>query len=94
MDYKRFTTLRKICGFPTSDINVIHCIGSILNFLDFHTLINNYVDHRLYLLFEHPFKKQKKTFHGKQEFNTTPQHMTKMTLEQIYNKVKYITNKL
>ena len=49
-----------------------------------------YAGHRRYLPYDHPFRKQKKAFDGKQEFSIAPEPLNG---EQIYNKVKFFINK-
>ncbi|XP_026417227.1 uncharacterized protein LOC113312705 [Papaver somniferum] len=50
---------------------------------------NVYVGYRIFLPYEHPFRRQKGAFCGKQEWETAPEPMTG---EEIYEEVKCIKN--
>ncbi|RVW31767.1 hypothetical protein CK203_102030 [Vitis vinifera] len=54
-----------------------------------HGKKNSYTGHRIFLPCNHPFRKQKKAFNGKQEFSSPPQPLSG---EEILRKIDVISN--
>ncbi|RVW34726.1 hypothetical protein CK203_110699 [Vitis vinifera] len=54
-----------------------------------HRKKNSYTGHRRFLPCNHPFRKQKKAFNGKQEFSSPPQPLSR---EEILRKIGVISN--
>ncbi|GJY96144.1 putative transposase-associated domain-containing protein [Tanacetum coccineum] len=87
-DYHALGTL---CGCPYSGFKGCVVCGKDTNCVRLSASSKqSYVGHKRYLLYNHPFKKQKKAFNGQQEFLQAP---IPMTGEQIYNEVKHIEHK-
>ncbi|GJX25016.1 putative transposon, En/Spm-like protein [Tanacetum coccineum] len=86
-----YPALGTLCGCPYSGFKGCVVCGKDTNCVRLSALSKqNYVGHRRYLPYNHPFRKQKKAFNGQQEFLPAPIPMTE---EQIYNEVQHIENK-
>ncbi|GKB70495.1 putative transposon, En/Spm-like protein [Tanacetum coccineum] len=86
-----YPTLGTLCGCPYSGF-----IGCVVCGKHTHCVRlsasskQSYAGHRRYLLYNGPFRRQKKAFNGQKEFQLAPNPLTG---EQIYNEVQHIENK-
>ncbi|GKB76231.1 retrovirus-related pol polyprotein from transposon TNT 1-94, partial [Tanacetum coccineum] len=79
-DYPALSTL---CGCPYSGFKGCVVCGKDTNCVRLSASSKqSYVGHKRYLLYNHPFRNQKKAFNGQQEFLLAPNPITG---EQIYN---------
>ncbi|GJR08610.1 hypothetical protein Tco_0791262 [Tanacetum coccineum] len=86
-----YLALGTLCGFPYSGFKGCVVYGKDTNYVRlFASSKQSYVGHKRYLPYNQPFRKQKKTFNGQQEFIPA---LIPMTGEQIYNEVQHIENK-
>ena len=85
-----YPALGTLCGCPYSGFKgCVVCRHDTQCVRLYHTRKQSYGDHRRYLSNDHPFRKQTKTFNGKEEMRTAKEPMTG---EEIYDEVKNINN--
>ncbi|XP_026415967.1 uncharacterized protein LOC113311320 [Papaver somniferum] len=85
-----YPALGTLCGYRYAGYHgCVVCLKKTHNIRLHDSNKNVYVGYRRFLPYEHPFRRQKGAFGGKQEWQTAPEPMTG---EEIYEEVKCIKN--